>query len=100
LRETSAYINRIATAVPEHDVYDVFVIYIAWRAAPISHIAIRSSTPGLAPVNFRRMTRMGFIGQATSPTHAALKISPRRGPPSSTTSGELSPVQADVHDKQ
>ena len=27
MREVTAYLNRIATAVPEHDVHDVFVIF-------------------------------------------------------------------------
>ena len=27
MRETTAYLNRIATAVPEHDVHDVFVVF-------------------------------------------------------------------------
>ena len=71
---TTAYLNRIATAVPEHDVHDVFVIFaeqmladprlraVFRRMASRADIAIRFSIRRKVPTNSRRMTRVRFIG--------------------------------------
>ena len=79
---TTAYLNRIATAVPEHDVHDAFVTFaeqmladprlraVFRRMVSRADIAHRYSflDAQKGPANFRRTTRMRFIGQAASPT--------------------------------
>ena len=73
---TTAYLNRIATAVPEHDVHDTFVVFaekmladprlrtVFRRMVSRADIAHRYSflDPQKVPANYRRMTRMSFIG--------------------------------------
>ena len=60
--ETSAYINRIATAVPEHDVHGVFVVFAEQMLAD----------PRLRPV-FRRMVSRADIA------HRYSFLDPRKG---------------------
>ena len=73
---TTAYLNRIATAVPEHDVHGAFVVFaenmladprlrpVFRRMVSRADIAHRYSflDPIKVPANSRRMTRMSFIG--------------------------------------
>ena len=52
---TTAYLNRIATAVPEHDVHDAFVVFAEQMLAD----------PRLRTV-FRRMEKSGRKNQLPS----------------------------------
>ena len=85
LRMTTAYLNRIATAVPEHDVHDAFVVFaermladprlrtVFRRMVSRADIAHRYSfldPQRGAPANSRRMTRMSFIGLGNFPNTA------------------------------
>src|SRR5258708_9399546 len=63
LRLTTAYLNRIATAVPEHDVHDVFVIFAEQMLA----------NPRLRTV-FRRMVNRADIA------HRYSFLDPQKGP--------------------
>jgi alpha-pyrone synthase len=82
---TTAYLNRIATAVPEHDVHNAFVVFaekmladprlrtVFRRMVRRANIAHRYSflDPQKVLANSRRMTRLSFIGWATFPHGAA-----------------------------
>jgi len=63
LRETTAYLNRIATAVPDHDVHDVFVIFAEQMLA----------NPRLRTI-FRRMVSRADI------SHRYSFLNPQKGP--------------------
>ena len=63
MREATAYLNRIATAVPEHDVHDVFVIFAEQMLA----------NPRLRAV-FRRMASRADIA------HRYSFLNPKQGP--------------------
>jgi hypothetical protein len=72
---TTAYLNRVATAVPEHDVHQSFVIFaeqmlddprlrtVFRRMVSRADIAHRYSF-----LDSHYMTRASFIGEATLPT--------------------------------